>query len=169
VDKKGTYTLTVNDLINTCTSTADLLVDEQSSLTSIFEGSATLLSVKFADKTTGLIQSRLWNFGDGNFSSAINPWHLYAQDGVYYVCLTVYDSTSGGTCSSTWCDSVRAMPLPPSCDAQFAYYLSNNPDSVHHLRIRLEVYITGILVMGIFPIHQIHGICMQTMACTMSV
>ncbi|MBL0064658.1 MAG: PKD domain-containing protein [Bacteroidetes bacterium] len=90
-------------------------------------------SIHFIPATNPVGSSYTWNFGDGNFSSAINPWHLYAQDGVYYVCLTVYDSTSGGTCSSTWCDSVRAMPLPPSCDAQFAYYLGNNPDSVHFI------------------------------------
>ncbi|HMS29635.1 MAG TPA: PKD domain-containing protein [Saprospiraceae bacterium] len=103
VDKKGTYTLTVNDLINTCTSAADLLVDEQSSLTSTFEGTATLLSVKFTDKTTGLIQSRLWNFGDGLTSTEMNPEHIYTQDGNYRVCLTVINECG----SSESCQEFR--------------------------------------------------------------
>ncbi|MCX6292250.1 MAG: PKD domain-containing protein, partial [Bacteroidetes bacterium] len=71
-----------------------------------------------------------WDFGDGTFSSNFNPWHLYAQDGVYFVCLTVYDSTAGGTCTATWCDSVRALPGPPACDAQFTYHSVNYADNI---------------------------------------
>jgi len=74
----------------------------------------------------------LWNFGDGGTSHEKYPWHHYANYGTYYVCLTVTDTTLGGTCSNTWCDSVHVTPpAPPTCDAHFLHYSMANPDSVH--------------------------------------
>lgn len=73
-----------------------------------------------------------WHFGDASaVSHAQNPSHVYATSGVYYACVTITDSTNGGTCSNTWCDSVHVLAAVPVCDAQFQYFSLNNPDSVH--------------------------------------
>lgn len=74
-----------------------------------------------------------WSFGDGTYGHTRDPWHLYAQNGTYVVCLTVTDTTSAGVCSDTWCDSVAVTtPPPPTCSAHFIHYsLPNSPDSVH--------------------------------------
>ncbi|MDH7516513.1 MAG: PKD domain-containing protein, partial [Bacteroidota bacterium] len=73
-----------------------------------------------------------WSFGDGTGSSERYPWHHYASYGKYYVCLTVTDTTAGGTCVDTWCDSVSvAAPAPPTCNAHFAHYATSHGDSVH--------------------------------------
>jgi PKD repeat protein len=48
-----------------------------------------------------------WDFGDGNTSSDANPSNAYSAAGTYYVCLTVTNTTAGGTCFDTWCDSVN--------------------------------------------------------------
>ncbi len=51
-------------------------------------------TVNFTDQSSdsdGSIVSWLWNFGDGNTSSAQNPVHTYATDGIYNVSLTVTD------------------------------------------------------------------------------
>jgi gliding motility-associated-like protein len=40
--------------------------------------------------------SILWNFGDGQFSTALNPTHTYANAGNYTVVLTVFDSICNG-------------------------------------------------------------------------
>lgn len=47
--------------------------------------------VQFTDLSLaeGDIVYRLWDFGDGTTSNAINPAHAYAKDGVYSVSLTV--------------------------------------------------------------------------------
>ncbi len=54
--------------------------------------------VSFLDYSpcTGII-SWEWNFGDGNFSSAQNPEHIYSENRVYKVKLTIvsYDQTNG--------------------------------------------------------------------------
>ncbi len=50
-------------------------------------------TVDFYDRTTGSypITAWLWNFGDGQTSTAQNPTHTYLVDGNYTVTLTVFD------------------------------------------------------------------------------
>ncbi len=90
-------------------------------------------SVHFYPATNGSTARYYWTFGDGTSSHLQAPWHLYAQSGKYYVCLTVTDTTSGGTCTDTWCDSVHVTaPTPPTCNAHFQHYSNpHNSDSVH--------------------------------------
>ncbi|MFZ2603079.1 MAG: PKD domain-containing protein, partial [Candidatus Omnitrophota bacterium] len=55
------------------------------------------LSVPFADISSGVVTSRLWEFGDGSTSTEVNPIHTYLNPGVYTVKLTVgnvYGQTS---------------------------------------------------------------------------
>jgi PKD repeat protein len=49
----------------------------------------------------------LWEFGDGNTSTALNPQHSYAQPGTYTVCLTAYRSQ---TCSTRVCYTIQVLP-----------------------------------------------------------
>jgi serine protease AprX len=60
------------------------------------------LSVNFTDSSTdpdGSIASRLWNFGNGQSSTAANPSHTYATAGSYSVTLQVTDN-QGASASS---------------------------------------------------------------------
>ncbi len=47
------------------------------------------LEVQFTDKTTGKVESWLWDFGDGSTGSGQNPAHIYEKPGDYSVILTV--------------------------------------------------------------------------------
>ena len=47
------------------------------------------LVVQFADGSSGTITSRLWDFGDGQTSTNLNPQHTYTAPGFYTVSLTV--------------------------------------------------------------------------------
>lgn len=49
------------------------------------------LTAGFTDKSSGIIQSQSWEFGDGDTSQDKNPSHTYASDGIYPVSLTVTD------------------------------------------------------------------------------
>ena len=48
-----------------------------------------------------------WDFGDGNYVSTSNPTHTYAFNGLYTVCLYMYnDSNLQQYCTSTFCDTI---------------------------------------------------------------
>ncbi len=47
------------------------------------------LTVHFTNQSTGTINSIVWNFGDGNSSSEVNPSHTFGAPGLYNVTLTV--------------------------------------------------------------------------------
>jgi len=69
------------------------------------------LSVKFTDVSTGTITSRLWDFGDGQTSTATAPNHLYTAPGLYTVSLTV--SGPGGEHNKTVTDYITVKPASP--------------------------------------------------------
>ena len=47
------------------------------------------LIVTFADRSTGVVASWLWDFGDGLTSTEQNPSHTYTEVGTYTVSLSV--------------------------------------------------------------------------------
>jgi PKD repeat protein len=47
------------------------------------------LHVQFRDQSTGDIDDRLWSFGGGSSSTGINPSHIFQDEGIYTVSLTV--------------------------------------------------------------------------------
>ncbi|MBD1583946.1 trypsin-like serine protease [Pseudoalteromonas sp. S16_S37] len=59
-----------------------------------FSASVNGLNVSFNNSSAGNISSVLWDFGDGNRSSAFSPSHTYAQSGSYQVTLSITDSNN---------------------------------------------------------------------------
>ncbi|MCS6992001.1 MAG: PKD domain-containing protein [Chitinophagales bacterium] len=60
------------------------------------------LNVVFTNLSTNAV-SYHWDFGDGNTSTAMHPFHSYATDGVYTVCLIAWDVLGN---SDTLCQNV---------------------------------------------------------------
>ena len=48
-----------------------------------------------------------WTFGDGTSSNLVNPSHVYAQPGTYYVCLRIQKRNSNGTLTNCVRDICR--------------------------------------------------------------
>ncbi len=72
--------------------------------------------------------SYLWTFGDGSSSTASNPSHVYAQPGIYHVCLIIVDA-NGDSCD--YCHNVEVQPHQNNCHVEFTYVASSlNPDSI---------------------------------------
>jgi PKD repeat protein len=74
--------------------------------------------VQFSDSSTvtyGQINSTIWNFGDGNTSTTLNPQHTYAAPGIYTVWLT-HTSTNG--CIDSAFQIINIYPEPT---ANFSY------------------------------------------------
>lgn len=69
-----------------------------------------LLDVDFTDQSTAFPTGWLWNFGDGNTSTATNPTHTYTMAGTYTVCLTVTNSCG----TNTTCQTITVTCPAPS-------------------------------------------------------
>lgn len=92
------------------------------------------LEIHFINTTVSLAatDSILWTFGDGASSSAVNPTHVYAQSGTYYVCLIIRRFNTGSTtpCVSESCKTITIQPV---CNVQANF--SWQRDSISHKKI----------------------------------
>lgn len=75
------------------------------------------LKIQFTDKSIGQIYNYYWDFGDGFYSEEMNPFHVFADSGTYYVCLTINSESKG--CTDTHCDSIT-VPVPADCFTSFS-------------------------------------------------
>ena len=55
------------------------------------------LRVQFTDRSTNVIFSWSWTFGDGSTSTQQNPAHVYSAAGTYTVALTVHGPNGSST------------------------------------------------------------------------
>ena len=101
--------------------------------------SANLLHIHFLDNSTpaGQVVSWHWDFGDGSPAATTHdPWHLYANPGIYSVCLTIATSTG---CTSTKCVEIHAGQ-PLGCEARFTFShdsLNQLPYTYHFIDISI--------------------------------
>jgi PKD repeat protein len=92
--------------------------------------SYTPFTANFVNRSSGAISRYLWHFGDGTFSNAENPSHVYTTPGVYTVTLNV--TGPGGTSSAQ--TSITALALPtatpaPSVPPPVAAFTASRTDS----------------------------------------
>jgi gliding motility-associated-like protein len=85
-----------NGCPDTATKTSYLQIIPPVSKFSITYDCNTTSTVAFTDASVGAA-TRLWTFGDGNTSTALNPTHAYAAPGTYTVTLSV----TNGSCTDT--------------------------------------------------------------------
>ena len=77
-------------------------------------------SVSFHNLSAPNVNSWSWDFGDGGSSTLANPLHIYADGGLYNVCLTIetYDNCISSNCHYLLTgDSLSSV----SCVADFVY------------------------------------------------
>jgi PKD repeat protein len=71
-----------------------------------------------------------WSFGDGTFSSQINPNHAYANYGTYTVCLRVIKRNPNGVlsnCISEKCYPLTVIATPAPCTLVANFVSSGSP------------------------------------------
>ena len=74
------------------------------------------LSVQFNDYSS-TATSWGWDFGDGNTSTEQNPLHVYSEEGVYDVTLTIVGDSCTSTITQHIC--IFAVDPTPACEALF--------------------------------------------------
>lgn len=67
--------------------------------------------VHFTSKSKGSPSSLAWSFGDGNYSTAVNPVNVYNNPGNYTVTLTAYNDVLGISNTTTKTDYIRVKKM----------------------------------------------------------
>jgi PKD repeat protein len=89
------------------------------------------LDISFTNTSTGAT-SLLWDFGDGQTSTDVNPVHTYAVDGMYIVTLTIYNS----------CDTVNVMQSVNAYGTGFSNLISGVTVAVYPNPNKGEFYVS---------------------------
>jgi PKD repeat protein len=112
---------------NACTLNANFVFNRDTTAPNLFRYFFTNTSTGFNAN-----DSIRWSFGDGTFSSAINPIKTYATAGTYNVCLRIIKRNPNGVllpnCVSEKCFNVVAVVLPPICNANASFQYSITPN-----------------------------------------
>ncbi len=125
----GHYTvcLTITDSLNNCTDTycEVIRVIEQGDCLADFIAfpAGAALTYQFLDISVGYPTNWNWDFGDGGTSTEQNPTHTFPQQGMYLVCLTIENDSTG--CLDTFCDSLYIENFPGDCVSYFDYTVQN--------------------------------------------
>lgn len=106
----GTYTVGFAIDNSTCSdSTWQTIVVDTNIITPIFCTSYFIFTqlspyqLAVVNLSSGTNLSFMWDFGDGNTSTAAYPIHNYSTYGSFQICLTVTDPSG---CTNTYCDSL---------------------------------------------------------------
>ncbi len=95
ISQAGTYTITVTNSANGCTSSDVVVINPDvlpdASFTASPNSGVPPLTVDFTNNSTGSV-SYLWNLGNGNTSLGTNPSEIYSATGSYPVTLYAYNS-----------------------------------------------------------------------------
>ena len=109
--KAGTYTVTLTltgaSGTTTCTQPGYITAytAPKARFSAVPRSGGAPLVVNFINQSTGIVTSRLWNFGDGTTSTDVNPTHTYNSPGTHKAVLTVYGP--GGSSSKTMSIKVK--------------------------------------------------------------
>ena len=100
------------------------------------------------------IKSRTWNFGDGTSGSGFNPTHIYPNNGIYNVCLTI---TTLKNCSNTFCSylSVNDTTKPTSNSSIKLITLFPNPVLTEVL---IDVWSNSSNTVATIEVYDVFGI-----------
>ncbi len=117
-----------------CSDTSDVIkLVVNPSPVAAFDYTTTGKQVQFTDGSTGA-STYEWDFGDGGSSADQNPTHNYAAEGLYHVCLNVFN---GSNCSFTICKDVQVGATG------VASFSQQNKWKIYPTVTENNIYITG--------------------------
>ena len=115
----GTYTMNTNHSGTCVMNNQEIIITQPSDqVIASFEMNKDTVyldqtaEVEFNNLSTGSI-SYLWDFGDGNSSTDINPVHIYSNQGVYPIVLYA-DNENVGVCTDLTINNLIVLPTDPN-------------------------------------------------------
>jgi hypothetical protein len=140
----GNYTVTVHDFTG-CMATLQISIPDGVVPHNAFSYNDQQNTVSFTNQSTP--GTYLWQFGDGNTSTEINPVHTYPTDGLYNACLTLYSCDILTTCQQINITTINYISSENS-----GYEISPNPSngyvfisSKHPFRLNQYFILSDIL------------------------
>ncbi len=80
--------------------------------------------VNFFNNSQGAVTNYLWSFGDGTFSSDSSVSHTFTENGLYEVCLTVYNAAND--CMHEFCQTITILDSTSNvCIADYNYTVND--------------------------------------------
>jgi len=124
--------LTITDTVNDCESTycEEIVVEEWNDCQAFYyympidstgNGTGTY---QFTDFSMGNPDSWSWSYGDIIFSNEQNPVYTFDHEGVYNVCLTIYNSVD--SCQDTYCENIYVYYDSLNCFGYFEYGVTDS-------------------------------------------
>ncbi len=110
----------VQDAMATCNAKFDFVVSGD--------------TVTFTDMSWGSPASWFWDFGDGTTLNQKNPKHLYSNDGIYFVCLSIFNDSTD--CASQTCREVAVGTV--GCRADFKFTVNEALSTVQFTDVSTE-------------------------------
>lgn len=109
------FAVTVNNCDNAVASHDKSAKDLQANFKADKTYGGVPLTVRFTDRSQGVVKKYEWRFGDGSVDTVKNPVHVYQQPGIYTVKLRIWGADSTTSLASKP-DFIRASGYG-SCDS----------------------------------------------------
>ncbi len=97
--------------------------------------------INFINESVPQVNAVFWDFGDGQFSTEMNPSHIYTTTGTVNVCLTAHRADNNQVCENTRCKEVNLDFSPGDCNSILngsSPYPANDP--IFQLVTQLDEY-----------------------------
>ncbi|MFW6222301.1 MAG: PKD domain-containing protein [Bacteroidota bacterium] len=85
-------------------------------------------TAQFINHSSANTTKFFWSFGDGTFSDAEHPEHIYKNNGIYEIKLVAFDPNS--QCLDSYTEKIR-IGKKINCHADFDYYVDSTLMDVH--------------------------------------
>lgn len=98
--------------------------------------------VQFSHVSTGNSNNTyLWDFGDGNFSTLENPYHLYPASGIFLACLTVKNNSDSAK-HTYYVNTDSSSVAAPNFKVESITPVYNSTNSVNNLFGKIRISFT---------------------------
>ena len=176
-------TLTVNNNYTpTCSSTKTLAVSVSSICNVLANYTHTVSSLgqvlfNSSSSTISPHTKYYWNFGDGIYSTGVNPSHTYNNAGTYLVTLRLTDTLN--VCKDTLTQSINVTGIPCIANSNFTLVPSGTPQSWNAIpaypwNVTSAIwswgdgttYTTGLYTSHLYSVSAMYTICLSvTVSC----